>query len=112
MVYQDPEGDTLIPVDTRVSFTIAAPMATDDNMVFGLFRYDMARNPYPLSLRLEAQFPSGERRRLLSTEYAGGPLAIPYNLPLGTELILSLLNREIHRETVLPPAEVLFLDQL
>ena len=112
VVDQDPPGDTMISLDTRVDITIAAPPPGDNGLVFGLFRYDMAKNPYPLSLRLEAELPSGEKRRLLSTEYAGGPLTVPYNLPIGTVLILSLLNREIHRETVNPLVETLFLDQL
>jgi hypothetical protein len=112
VVSQTPAGDALISLDTRVYITIAAPLVGNNNMVFGLFRYDMAKNPYPLSLRLEAQFPSGERHRLLSTEYAGGPLTVPYNLPVGTVLILSLLNREIHRETIVPPVEILSLDQI
>jgi hypothetical protein len=72
----------------------------------------MAKNPYPLALRLEAQLPNGERRRLLAAEYAGGALTVPYHLPVGTVLILSMLNREIHRETVIPPVENLSLDQL
>ena len=112
VVSQDPIGDSLIPADTRVSITMAAPPPLSSNMVFNLFSYDMARNPYPLPLRLEAQLPSGERRRLLATEYAGGPLTVPYELPIGTVLILSMLNREIYRETVLPLLETLSLDQL
>ena len=112
VVGQDPPGDTLVSVNTRVNITMAASESVNNNMVFGLFRYNMAKNPSPLPLRLEAQLPSGERRRLLATEYAGGPLAVPYDLPLETVLILSLLNREIHRETVLPPVETLSLDQL
>jgi beta-lactam-binding protein with PASTA domain len=112
VVSQDPSAGTMIPIDTRVNITIATPPHRDNGVVFGIFRYDMGKNPYPLSLRLEAQFPSGEKQRLLSTEYAGGPLTVPYNLPLGTVLILSLLNREIHRETVVPLVETLYLDQL
>ena len=112
VVGQDPPGETLVSVNTRVSITMADTESVNNNMAFGLFRYDMAKNPYPLPMRLEALLPSGERRRLLATEYAGGPLAVPYELPLDTVLILSLLNREIHRETVLPPVEALSLDQL
>ena len=112
VVNQDPIGDTLIPADTRVNITMAFPPPSLSNMIFGLFIYDMARNPYPLPLRLEVQLPSGERRRLLATEYAGGPLTVPYELPAGSVLILSMLNREIHRETVLPPLETLSLDQI
>jgi len=107
VVSQLPAGDTMIAADARVRFTMASP-APVYGTVFGLFRYNMARNPYPLSLRLDALLPGGERRRLLATEYAGGELTVPYELPLGTVLVLTLLNREIHRETVIRPVEISF----
>jgi hypothetical protein len=98
---QNPPGGSMAKADTRVTITLLSPDPPEGE-VFGLFTYDMAKNPYPLALRLEAQLPSGERRRLLSTEYAGGPLTVPYRLPAGTVLILYMLNREYHRETVIP----------
>jgi hypothetical protein len=51
-------------------------------------------------VRLEALLPSGERLRLISVEYPGGEFTVPYRLPAGSTLVLSMLNREIHRETV------------
>ncbi|MDR2619054.1 MAG: PASTA domain-containing protein [Treponema sp.] len=98
---QNPPGGSMAKADTRVTITLLSPEPSEGE-VFGLFKYEMAKNPYPLALRLEAQLPSGERRRLLSTEYAGGPLTVPYSLPVGTVLILYMLNREYHRETVIP----------
>jgi beta-lactam-binding protein with PASTA domain len=102
VVSQVPSGDTFIAKDTRVRITMTESPA-NTNTVFGLFRYTMTRNPYPLAMRLEALLPSGERRRLISTEYSGGELTVPYNLPLGTVLILYMINIEIHRETVIQP---------
>jgi beta-lactam-binding protein with PASTA domain len=109
---QDPSGDTLAKADARVTITFftPAPGAPLAGEIFNLFKYDMAKNPYPLALRLEAQLPSGERRRLLAAEYIGGPLALPYKLPEGTVIILYMLNREIHRETVIPPVELIPLN--
>jgi beta-lactam-binding protein with PASTA domain len=109
---QNPAGDTMVQANTRVAITLFSPAEIPAGEVFGLFKYSMAKNPYPLALRLEAQLPSGERRRLLAAEYAGGALTVPYHLPVGTVLILSMLNREIHRETVIPPVDLLSLDQL
>ena len=106
VVSQTPAGDAMISADTRVRFTIASFSNDNRSTIFNLFRYNMAKNPYPLALRLEAQLPGGERRRLLATEYAGGELTVPYDLPLGTVLVLSLLNREIHRETVIRPVDL------
>ena len=112
VVAQNPAGDTLAGFNTRVAIIVAAPERTPENEVFGLFRYDMAKNPYPLLLRLESILPGGERKRLLSVQYAGGPLSVPYQQPVGAVLVLSMLNREIHRETVSRQVERLFLDQL
>ncbi|GAB6390681.1 MAG: PASTA domain-containing protein/penicillin-binding protein [Treponematales bacterium] len=97
---QEPRAGAMIPSTTRVSLTVAAPENLAPGEVFGLFSYEMPPNPYPLETRLEALLPSGERRLLLATEYSGDVLAVPYRVPEDTALILSVLNREIHRETV------------
>jgi hypothetical protein len=75
------------------------------NQVFGLFTYEMAQNPYPLLVTLESILPGGARQRLLSVQYPGGRLSVPYLQPSGAVLVLSMLNREIHRETVALPVE-------
>jgi len=100
VVAQTPAGDTFGDLNTRVAITVSSPATVPDNEVFGLFRFNMARNPHPLLTRLEAIPPGGERQRLLTVQYAGGPLTVPFRLPVGTELVLSMLNREIHREIV------------
>ncbi|MDR1862558.1 MAG: PASTA domain-containing protein [Treponema sp.] len=102
---QNPPGDTTAASNTRLAITMASPLSPDDGQVFGLFVYPMPKNPYPHLIRLEALLPSGERLRLLSVEYAGGELSVPYRLPPGSVLILSMLNREIHRETVTLPGK-------
>jgi beta-lactam-binding protein with PASTA domain len=112
VVAQNPGANATAASNTRVAITVAAPLSLDDGEVFGLFEYDMAKNPYPHLVRLEALLPSNERIRLLSVEYSGGKLTVPYHLPPGTALILSQLNREIHRATVVLPVEPLSLDQL
>jgi beta-lactam-binding protein with PASTA domain len=109
---QNPPGNTTAASNTRVAITMTSPRSPDDGEVFGLFEYAMPKNPYPHLIRLEALLPSGERIRLLSVEYAGGALAVPYHLPPGSVLILSMLNREIHRETVILPVETLSPGQL
>jgi beta-lactam-binding protein with PASTA domain len=100
VVYQEPAGDSSTPANTRFSFLVNEPETVNEGEAFGLFTYNMPRNPYPLAVRLEALLPSGDRIRLLTVEYAGGSISVPYHLPVGTTLILSMLNREIHRETV------------
>lgn len=116
VISQNPAGDAMVKADTRVSIVISPPSAIESGEVFGILRYPMAVNPYPLALRLEALLPSGEMIVLLSTDYAGGELTVPYKLQAGTTLILYILNREIYRQTIIPPLEtvleMLTLDQL
>ena len=103
VVSQTPEGGTETVSTTRVNLTVAVPEEVYGGDVYGLLIYHMAQNPYPLLVRLEGITPNGELKRLLSVPFAGGLLTVPYRLPAGTLLVLNLLNREIHRETVSIP---------
>jgi beta-lactam-binding protein with PASTA domain len=112
VVFQEPQGNTPVPANTMVRITVTSPTELESGEVFNLFQYTMPKNPYPLSVRLDALLISGERRRVITVEYPGGDFTVPYRLPAGTVLILSMLNREVYRETVTLPAESLSLDQL
>jgi beta-lactam-binding protein with PASTA domain len=105
IVAQHPPAQSQVPSNTLVTLTLSAPAALRAGEVFRVFTYPVSRNPYPLATRLEALLPSGERRRLISTPYAGGEFAVPYRLPIGSVLILSIVDREIHREIVAPLSE-------
>jgi len=100
IVAQTPPGDTLVTGNTRVDLVMTFPEDIPPNHVFGVFTFDMALNPYPLLTFLESIRPDGERQRLLTTRYPGGRLTVPYIQPIGSVLVLSMLNREIHRVSV------------
>jgi beta-lactam-binding protein with PASTA domain len=100
IVSQIPPAEALVPSSTRVIITMATPDKLPENHVFGLFAYDMAKNPYPLLISLDSILPGGARQRLLTVQYPGGRLTVPYIQPAGAMLVLSMLNREIYRETV------------
>jgi beta-lactam-binding protein with PASTA domain len=112
VVYQEPPAGSSVAVNTAVLLMVSAPLQAEEGEVFDLFRYTLAENPYPLPVSLEALLPSGERRLLASVNHPGGDFTLPYRLPMGASLILSMLNREIYREEVQPPLDVLSLDQL
>jgi len=112
VVSQTPEADSEINANTVVQLTITPPQNLGDDEVFRLFRYAIPVNPYPLAVRLEALYPSGERVRIINVEYSGGEFTVPCKVPVGSVLILSMLNREIYRETLNPQTEPLSLDQL
>ena len=100
VIAQSPAAGTSVTPNTQVSLLVNAPALLGDNEVFGLFSHTIPRNPFPLPVFLEALLPDGERIRLVSVDYTGGVFSVPYRLPAGSELILSMMNREIYRETV------------
>jgi beta-lactam-binding protein with PASTA domain len=114
VVYQEPPADTQVPINTRISLLVNIPPELPRGELFGLFSYTAPMNPYPLAMRLEALLPGGGRTELISIQYRGGDFTVPYRLPEGTVLVLSQLNRELHRETLVSPvsADSLFPDQL
>ncbi|MDR2136309.1 MAG: PASTA domain-containing protein [Treponema sp.] len=114
VVYQEPPAETQASANTPVSLLVNIPPEVPEGELFGLFSYTVPMNPYPLAMRLEALAPGGEREQLINIPYRGGNFTVPYQLPEGTVLILSILNRELHRETLAAPdpAGSLFPDQL
>ncbi|MDR2953022.1 MAG: PASTA domain-containing protein [Treponema sp.] len=103
IVYQEPAGNMAVPLNTAVQLTATIPDNLAEGEVFGLFHYTIPLNPYPLTVRLEALLPLGERIRLITATYPGGEFTVPYRLTEGATLVLYMLNRELHRETVRRP---------
>jgi beta-lactam-binding protein with PASTA domain len=100
VVAQIPEASSTVSVNTPVQLTVTRPEKMADNELFDLFKFNIPQNPYPLSVRLDTQTPSGEKERLFTVNYMGGEFTIPYKLSVGSVLILSMSNRELYRETV------------
>ena len=96
---QNPLGGSEINADDRVSVSLYAPVPKEGEAA-GLFRYTLPRNPYPLPVTLDALFPGGATRRLISINHPGGDFTLPYRLPGGSTLILTMLDRELYRQTI------------
>jgi beta-lactam-binding protein with PASTA domain len=99
VVMQVPAANASVPANTVVQLTVTNPERQGDGEVFGIFRYNIPLNPYPLSVRLDV-IQGTDRSRLFSTNYMGGEFTVPYKLPAGSMLVISMSNRELHRETV------------
>jgi beta-lactam-binding protein with PASTA domain len=112
VVYQEPAASSAIGPGARLSLTVAAPPEPAEGELFSVFTHTLPENPYPLPVRLEALLPSGERRLLAELNHGGGELSIPYQAPLGSFLILSMLNRELYRVELRPLIDSLSPDQL
>jgi beta-lactam-binding protein with PASTA domain len=100
VVNQNPSAGASIASNAAVNLVVSIPEQLNEGEVFKLFTYTIPRNPYPLPVRLEALPPTGERYQLISVDFPGGNFTVPYRLPVGSVLILSILNMEIYRETV------------
>jgi len=100
IVAQDPAANTSIAINSPVQITITQPENLGANDKFGIFRYMIPQNPYPLTVQLEVILPSSERQRLFTVNFSGGEFTVPYKAPYGSILVLSMMNRELHRETV------------
>jgi beta-lactam-binding protein with PASTA domain len=111
VISQNPRGGTEIGSADKVSITITAPEASAGETA-GLFTYNLPVNPYPLAVTVDAELPNGTRRRLVNVNHTGGQFNLPYRLPEGSSLVLSMLNRELYRERIGRTVESLSLDEL
>ncbi|GMO31346.1 MAG: PASTA domain-containing protein [Termitinemataceae bacterium] len=97
---QEPSGYLNIAPEKVARITIAETADLDENEVFGIFKYTLAENPYPLATKLEVILPSGDRQTIGIVRHAGGEFTYPYRAVHGSILVLSLLDREITRQSV------------
>jgi beta-lactam-binding protein with PASTA domain len=100
VVSQSPLAGTSVTSNTIIDLVVSIPAQIAAGEVSRLFTYTIPKNPYPLPVHLDALLPSGERIRLINVNYPGGKFTVPYRLPIGSTLILLMMNREIYRETV------------
>jgi hypothetical protein len=96
---QDPAAGTEMNSSEKVTVGIIAPLAAAGEGA-GLFRYLLPVNPYPLPLTVHAELPNGTRQNLVSTNHSGGEFSMPYKLPSGSVIVLSMVDREIYRHIV------------
>ena len=101
---QNPKGGTEIGIEQTVTVNIIAPEAAAGEAA-GIFSYNLPLNPYPLPLSVEVNLPDGSKQSLVNTNHSGGEFSVPYKLPSGSVIILSLVDREIYRKTVKAPVE-------
>jgi beta-lactam-binding protein with PASTA domain len=96
---QNPLGGSEVNAEGRITVSLYAPVPKEGEAA-GLFRYTLPRNPYPLPVTLDALLPGGATRRLISVNHPGGDFTLPYRLPGGSTIVLTMLDRELYRRTV------------
>ena len=101
VVEQEPAPGESIETGSVITFTIAPPDETAEGLVFGLFDYSVPEYPVYVDMKFESLSPSRERKTIYETKHPGGKISIPYKVPVETELILSILDKEVIRYKVL-----------
>jgi beta-lactam-binding protein with PASTA domain len=112
VVSQDPIANSVINSNSIVYLTVTPPSKLLNDEIFKLFRYTIPPNPYPLAVQLDVLYLSGEQAQIIKTDYPGGEFIVPCKIPAGSILILSMMNREIYRETVNHQPDSLSFEQL
>lgn len=95
VVSQMPAGGSLVNSYSRVDAVIALPVKSPDGRIYGILTETLPVYPYPFKVRIDAVTPKGERYELVSMKHPGGKLTVPYAVPDGTVLALTILNKEV-----------------
>ena len=99
VVSQQQIADEYVPNYTRVTVEMAMPQASDEN-VYGIFQEKLSDYPYPVPMKLDAFPAEGTSYTIVSFNHPGGNLTIPYEVPRGTTLVLSVADKVEARKTV------------
>lgn len=89
-----------VPNYTRVSVEMAMPTEAINDNIYGIFNAELALYPYPVPMKLDAVPSEGDSYTIVSFNHPGGNLTIPYAVPRGTQLILTVADKIVSRKTV------------
>lgn len=85
---------------TRMRIDFAFPKKADPETSYGIFEATLTEYPYPVDMTFEAVPEEGNRYTLASFKHTGGHLAIPYAVAPRTQLVLSVVGKEIKKQVV------------
>ena len=78
---------------SRLTADFAMPEQEIDGLKYGIFSAMLQNFPYPLELKLDAKTPENEEYTIVTFNHPGGQVTIPYAVPSGTILSLSVAGR-------------------
>ena len=96
-------GDTVIEKDVRgrdEAEVAGLKMEGSVNSSHGIFSAEISRYPIAVPVKLDAIPPEGAAYTVASFNHIGGEISVPYSVPHGTVLVLSVVNQEKERFTV------------
>ncbi|TYT77856.1 PASTA domain-containing protein [Treponema phagedenis] len=96
IVSQNPAAGMQVPANSFVNATVSFPADSGTDEVYGILSVNLPKYPYPFTVSLDASYTNGNRIQLVSFKHTGGECLIPYGVPSGTLLVLSVSNKEIY----------------
>ncbi len=100
VVSQQTIEDEYVPNYTRVTVEMALPEDSNDDNAYGIFQEKLPDYPYPVPMKLEAYPAEGTAYTIVSFNHPGGNLTIPYEVPRGTTLVLSVADKVEARKLI------------
>ena len=100
VVDQQAIEDEYVPNYTRVTVEMAMPADSNDDNAYGIFQEKLPEYPYPVPMKLEAYPAEGDSYTIVSFSHPGGNLTIPYEVPRGTTLVLSVADKVESRKVI------------
>jgi beta-lactam-binding protein with PASTA domain len=97
VVSQNPGEKTNLPYGQVVQLAMTSPGSVGKERIFGVFKYSLPDYPIAVNIRLD-MVSEGGTAILMQMKHPGGPLSVPYIVPDGSELVLSVLDKEEVRE--------------
>lgn len=101
LVSQSEQADSSVDAYSQIELLVEFPESTE-KMTYGVYSPILPKYPYPVKVTVDAVYTDGKRSELVSFEHQGGRCDIPYGLPQGTVLVLTVLNKQVQMFEVKP----------
>ena len=91
-------AEELVANYTHVAVEFAFSRQAQGGNVYGIFEDVLTNYPYPVPIKLTAEPEDGDAYTIVTFSHPGGVVTIPYAVPRGTELVLSVVSSAGERE--------------
>ncbi len=91
---QSLEADAIVEAFNDIEIEISCPN-NSEKMIYGIYSASLPKYPYPVEIVLDAVYIDGKREKLVKMKHLGGKVVLPYAVPQGTVLVLTVLNKQV-----------------
>lgn len=98
VVHEQTFAEGLVANYTHVAVEFAFPRQAQGGNVYGIFEDVLPAYPYPVQIKLTAEPEDGDAYTIVTFSHPGGAVTIPYAVPKGTELVLSVVSSAGEKE--------------